>query len=1367
MAYKDHEAFLRERGILFDPSLDVNPGSPYDINVVQPMLRRLGTDPFTTDITTFVNDRMVQAYPDLATKEGDTLTDLLNKPVTLLFDPLIRENTRVVRNLSFKDPASLTLDEADALGANYYSNRRTGDYSKGVARIFFNAAQDVTVSSINFLTSRTGLHFFPRTIQSIRAEEMILNYDNQKSLYYFDINCVAEKPGTAYNIEPGELFSIANVASAVRVDNLRRFQFGETEESAEEFVSRIQQELSERSLVTLRGIASKILENFPEVTRLNVVGFNDPEMQRDVIKGGGLGAIVASGIAGSVIADGEGAAYSRRFYTTEVNFTTLIGGAESSWYITIFECFGTSVVKAYDFAVKDVKSANELDLEEQTMVIGSSNCRWTLRKKELTLSSIPGGIIFPDSANGTVSIPDNQIHIGGTYDVHVRGSSFDDGTLVLANVTDDEPLLSGVQLIVEAGTPNVVKLTELVLGTDYDVNDATYNVLRSAELLSYTLRIMDGPSGVVGNYRILSVTQLSGLPPTLTLTPEPSNPGLTEYRWQVLDAINVDLIEPKETLITGSDLRTLQGSAIVDTTGGTNFDTYGAAEGDTLRILNGPNTGDYSLVADPLSPSFEKLQLDRNLARSGSGFQYILFRPNTTGGLLRPLVRITKVELLDTSSQPLGSTIPYAKPVDIQSRAFQNPARGVKHDFRTARVGLTTIAATWTGGQYKFLGVTVGQTLQYTLPNVLYYASVVITNNDPTPAQLAADINASTVGSAHPSAAFVIGQQHVGIRPLKGGVFCIGGSAMVAIYGGLDLQSTFDVRTSEVTDWTAVSPEIDLTSGLDVVQVVDGYNLGFYEAPYLVNQPREGSWPGAATASKALMVNTGYDAGVYNNAGFSPEVDRRVQIGARSLGSARVFFLEPTSFEVDADTRFRLETDEGDLYFLPDPTLTYERIPAQPSGVQPDDGVATVGADTFDSASQDFVLSGIVAGDILKVENRALGGTVILPNPVPSLVYRTLVFSLDGGPDRTVTFIRDDSSLDPDEVSRSGVVDQINGAAGEDICQLTATNTLEFHTKRDIVIRATGTANMPDPGDVPPFPGLLDEVADTGGAEDFSADQNNTSPMAGEYVIDVVGQTQLTVTPGFSSSGPYPSPLTRQTFRVLRKGVQRIVATAMADNTAEAGLYYFDVELVSEGSGDSWNIASSQQLTATGYRSDGYYLITSDENLAFSDAEPVKMVLSRTILEQGVDDDPANATQLSAQNIQVSYERAGVVGDIQNFVSSETERVVCSSPLGRHLLPHFVRFDMSYAGGAEESVIVPEMESFIRKVFPQSALESSDLQKIVLDNGANSITNPIDLIAIVHYADRSVYATRSQDSLTTGRLAAFIPDVLDVTRRVS
>ena len=286
MAVRDLEAFIRQQMALYNPNEDLSAGSPFDVRVIQPVLRRLGVDPFTIDLSTFINDRLTQAYPDLATKEGDALTDLLNKPATLLWDPIVREIQRVKQMLSLKDPSTLTVEEAESLGANSFSPRRGGDVSKGAARIFFTQPQGVVVSPINFVTSKAGLHFYPVATQSIRIEEMLLNVDAVSGLYYFDFNVVAEKSGSAYNIGADELISIAEIGSVVRVTNLQRFKFGEDEESVEDYVGRLQQELGEKSLVALRGIASKLLNSFQEINRLNVVGFNDPEMQRDVIKGG-------------------------------------------------------------------------------------------------------------------------------------------------------------------------------------------------------------------------------------------------------------------------------------------------------------------------------------------------------------------------------------------------------------------------------------------------------------------------------------------------------------------------------------------------------------------------------------------------------------------------------------------------------------------------------------------------------------------------------------------------------------------------------------------------------------------------------------------------------------------------------------------------------------------------------------------------------------------------------------------------------------------------------------------------------------------------------------------------------------------------
>ena len=189
------------------------------------------------------------------------------------------------------------------------------------------------------------------------------------------------------------------------------------------------------------------------------------------------------------------------------------------------------------------------------------------------------------------------------------------------------------------------------------------------------------------------------------------------------------------------------------------------------------------------------------------------------------------------------------------------------------------------------------------------------------------------------------------------------------------------------------------------------------------------------------------------------------------------------------------------------------------------------------------------------------------------------------------------------------------------------------------------------------------------------------------------------------------------------------------------------------------------ELDFTGVKGDGYILKTLDPNTTFSPVESLRMVLSRSILPSGVDDSPLNSVQLPGQALRISYEYAEVIDTLQGLASSDTERVVNSSPLARHLIPHFVRFDLEYTGGSREEDIQPELETMIRNTPPSDPLYSSEVQDIVRGRGATSIRNPIDLIAVTYHPDRRVRLDRSQDSVSTGRLSAFFPDRVKLVRR--
>lgn len=1331
---------MRQSASNFDPNLDTNPGSPFDNKVIKPLARRLGTDPFTVDLSTFLVERLKQAYPKLATDEGDNLTDLLIKPITLLWDPLVRENTRVRRGLSFSDPSSLTLEEADSLGGNFFVPRRRGRSARGSARILFAKPQDVSISQNNFVTSLGGLVYFPTALQSIRSNQMLLNV-TPENLYYFDINVIAENPGTAYNIDPNELNAIANLNAAVRVTNISRFRKGDDEEDAVTYVGRLEQSLGEKSMVTLRGISAKVLESFPEVNRLNVVGYNDPEMQRDIIQGGGLGPSLASGVLGATLDDTEGQALTRRFSTTEAGFDLLVG-SETGFVVTLFNATG-GVDAAVDVPVRSVVDDTTLDLEDQVLIQGLTGLSWMLRKVELTLSGIPGGILFPNTPNGELKIEDGEVHIGGAYDVHTRSSDFDEATLSIANVTDDEPLLSGIELTVPTSLDELVLTDVGLLNVDYQVGDATYTALSDAGFEGYSIQVQNGPNA--GTYRILSVAQVGGLAPVVTITPLASVVTAVPARWRLFDVLNIDLLEPKETRLVAEDLTTTQGSDIVASGTGLSYDEFGVAEGDVLRVTTSLAAGDYTIIADPIAPGYDQLQVDRDIPFSTANADYTIFRKDENG-LQVPLVRLRTIELLDSSSQPQGSFVPYALPVDVQSRSFQNPARGVKHEYRNASLGLVSASANQTTKLYTILGGSdvLGIEVDGSTYFILLSAGVYFVD------ELIEEINAKfLIASGIAGVATRINEYYFGLRPLGTGYVAVtDGSARTTLFGTTDLLTSADIRTPDVASggWSLLDPSIDFETGLDTIQVVDGRNVGFYGGPF--------TEVGASLLSGEDLPSLQAGDGDY----FAPDVDRQIVVGARSIGSVRVYFLEPTTFEVNSDTVFTLDQgDAGVLRYVPDPTLDHQQIPALPDGEIPADGDSPDGGFTFTSASQDFLLSNINPGDELVIENHPLKGTEVLPDPIPLLAGKTFIYSVDDGPDRTLVFVQDDPSLAVDEVTRQGMVEQINASAGIDLATLDA-NQLKLASDLSFVVRATGTA----------LPIILDEVDGYTPTLLFtSADINNDSPHSGTYEIINVGTSTLDVSPSFALDANWPTPVTEQTFRVLRKGLQRISTTQMAQQPAEAGLYYADIELISEGAGDAWNINSDRQLTVAGYYSEGYYLTTDDTNLTFSPAERPKLVISRTVMEDGVDDDPRNATQITGQNLQITYDRSTTVQNVNDFALSEVERTVCASPLSRHLIPHFVRFDLEYFGGSDESVVTPDIDKYIREIFPVESLDASDLQKICSDRGANKVTNPIDLIAVVHQIDRRVWVQRSQNSLSTGRLSAFIPDVVTVTRNVT
>lgn len=1332
MSLIDTRAFLQELFTRLDPETDVTQGSRVDSEFIQPLLRRIGTDPFSIDLRAFIYDRMAQEFPDVTTSEGDAVVDLLLKPLELLLDPVIREHQRVRRQLSFRDPASLTMEEAEALGANFFVPLLEVKYARGTVRLYFEAPRSETVTPANVITSRLGQGFFPDGTQSITAEQMLLRTEG--SLYYFDVQVVAAEPGEQYNVDAGELVKILGINTVVRVTNKQRFRTGTPAEDVDSYVARVRRSITERSLVSFRGILAQLPSSVPEITRLNVVGRGDEGMTRDVLQGGSLGTVLAAGFLGSTIHDGRALSKTSRVQLLDagIDLFSLIGPAgapDKAAVLTLMGDFLGSPPVA-DLTVTSVVSATQLDVDG-SLPYGKTGLSWTLRLRELLVQSMPGGLPSVDGEPVAVSAPPGEVHIGGAYDVLLRAGALLSDSIVIASLTDERPVSSGIDA--DSDGLGEVVLNDLILspsvGYTYDDLSDLYNTLADTRT-RLLLQVLDGPAA--GTYPIRSVIQPgdgSGHPVLQMFAPYPAS--MSARRWRIIDAIDQDLQEPKSTRISGKDLVTLQASAQVRAQSNVDFNEYGVAAGDTLRILLGPLKGDYQVAS--ISADGITLTLDRALTRTLSNVKYTVIKLSSDNGVALPLIRVTSVELLDAKLQSTGVKVPYKHPLAAVSTAFSNPAQGIKLDIPRAIVGVVSNALNPGGSPQANVS---GKIL------ALQFAtfSVSVTFSGANPVSLTSIVDQiNTAAGSHAPVAVVVDDNRLGIIPVDGVARVVGSadplvSALAPLFGDLYFLDAGMVRNDKFLDdqyvRSAIRPVFDAT--YDVVELLDGTEQRSDPVKYVT--PYSGVTVAESPAGLIPLSS------VIGSHAYAPQVGVHAVMGARSLGSARVYFQDPTQLEVDGETVFSADVDGATLLFEPDPSMQVQLVPSPPNGVQPKDGTATGSTFTLLSLSQDFLRTGVLPGDTVEITYVPIQGNVIT-DPVPLLAGKELRLSTGVGEDLRITFVNDSGGIAATDVTRAGAIDQINRKLGRTIFSLNSLGRLELEDTEYRIIRYTGNANA-----------ILGFSALT--------DTDNVSPHAGTYEVASATATVLTLTEAL----PGVAVVDRQQYTITRQGIQRITATQMSTQEGPVGLYYADIELVSKGTGDRYNLSTDTRMELSGYRSEGYELLTEDTALSFSTQERLRIRFSPQFHEVGSNADPQAATTLYGQNVQITYDYEPAVRASQDYLESEDARVVCANPLARFLTPHFVRVAIQYAGGPRVTDATKQLETIIHATFPDTALEVSDLVHEITRRGATSVTNPVMLYALVHNQDRTIRLDMSADRINLGKVAAFFPDRIDLTR---
>lgn len=238
-------------------------------------------------IVDFLVQRMKEYDPEYELRKGTAFNDLFIQPTALMVQPFRDEadeifiNQSLKRILELEQPDIYPEDAVDEIVENYYVYRRQGNNSGGTARLLYTKEQDVNfVAGALSFSNTDGLNYTNRNAISITANEMSNQLDQE--FFYLDVQIVADEPGTDYDVAIDEIISTSD-ENPIRVYNSAPITGGADRETNTEYINRAQKSIGERSLNTGKGANAIFFENFSsQLEELNMVGFGDPEMMRDI-----------------------------------------------------------------------------------------------------------------------------------------------------------------------------------------------------------------------------------------------------------------------------------------------------------------------------------------------------------------------------------------------------------------------------------------------------------------------------------------------------------------------------------------------------------------------------------------------------------------------------------------------------------------------------------------------------------------------------------------------------------------------------------------------------------------------------------------------------------------------------------------------------------------------------------------------------------------------------------------------------------------------------------------------------------------------------------------------------------------------------
>lgn len=233
-----------------------------------------------------------ELYPNIDLSPSSAIYQLVVRPAAI-YQTFNQQNaTRLQQSNSLlvvnANPSQADEGTLDNLLSNYLITRQAGNPGSGQAQILLNTNVYTPIPDSVVFTAN-GLTFKPtRSFAGVTSIDQVISTDKKlitqvdTNVWAFVIDLVANDNGTGGNISKDTTFTTSSVLPQISgASAYTDFSGGADTETNEQLLARLNQGISNASLGNRQSIRALILNTYPSVRDISIIGAADVEMRRD------------------------------------------------------------------------------------------------------------------------------------------------------------------------------------------------------------------------------------------------------------------------------------------------------------------------------------------------------------------------------------------------------------------------------------------------------------------------------------------------------------------------------------------------------------------------------------------------------------------------------------------------------------------------------------------------------------------------------------------------------------------------------------------------------------------------------------------------------------------------------------------------------------------------------------------------------------------------------------------------------------------------------------------------------------------------------------------------------------------------------